>query len=388
MNFDFSSLEIVDSHAHPFMLTREAKKYGRRYIIANNNQGEVTDEDISNTLSYRMLLHRWTEYFGVPEDTDDEKIVAMRYERATSDYVAFVKSLFSHANITTFFNESGYPIQGARLTKEEIEGFKTTTDDLDVREVLRIEMISNHIVADAEGRLSFPAFVKAFDNTVRQRVKEGKVVALKTVIGYFSGLEIQETTSIEAEKSYYSHYYNNEKSRKAQKPFRDYMVYRAIDLCRELLLPLQIHTGAGDPPSCDLRLMNPNLLYDFLNSSRTKNIPIVLLHCGYPYCEEAAFAVNAYANVYTDVSSVTTDNSIAIERVLPVLLEKTPLTKIMYGSDGAGDVDSIWFAAVNFKDVLGRIMGDLVERKVITEKYARTAAKMILSENAKRIYKL
>ena len=104
--------------------------------------------------------------------------------------------------------------------------------------------------------------------------------------------------------------------------------------------------------------------------------------------EEMAFMVNGYANVWTDVSSMTADDSIAVERALPMLLEKVPLKRLMYGSDGAGDVDPIWFAAVNFKKVLGRVFDSLVERDVLGVSYARQAAGWILSENAKELYKL
>ena len=60
----------------------------------------------------------------------------------------------------------------------------------------------------------------------------------------------------------------------------------------------------------------------------------------------------------------------------------------MYGSDGAGDVDPIWFAAVNFKKVLGRVFDSLLERDVITKSFGEKAAKLILSENAKEFYRL
>lgn len=134
--------------------------------------------------------------------------------------------------------------------------------------------------------------------------------------------------------------------------------------------------------------MRPGLLYDFLNREDTGTIPIALLHGGYPFSEEMAFMVNGYSNVVTDVSSMTADDSIAVERVLPLLLEKVPFSKIMYGSDGAGDVDPIWFAAVNFKKVLGRVFDNLLERNVITKAFGEKAAKLILSENAKEFYGL
>ncbi|MFA5447691.1 MAG: amidohydrolase family protein [Sphaerochaeta sp.] len=394
MKFDFSNFSVVDCHAHPFMPSREKKEYGRRYIISSDRYMKVAQEDFSNTLAYRMILVELARLLELDPNIADDKIIKARNDLASQDYKKYVELLFNDANITTFLNETGFPIQGARLRPEETALFESATSNLDVREILRLEMICNHIVADNIDRLNFKEFLQKFREEISSRVSNNIVVAFKTVIGYFSGLEITPHAELESEQSFNEYYYgrNEEKSmaefRAIQKPFRDYMVFECVRLCRQYDLPLQIHTGAGDPPSCDLRLMRPSLLYDFLNRQDTGSIHIALLHGGYPFSEEMAFMVNSYANVVTDVSSITADASIAVERVLPILLEKVPLTKIMYGSDGAGDVDPIWFAAINFKRVLARLFENFVERNIFTKNYGEHAAKLILSENAKRFYRL
>lgn len=394
MMFDFSDLPVVDCHAHPFMPSREKKVYGRRYILSSDRFMKVPEEDVRNTLAYRMILIELARLLHLDPTSSDEEIIKTRNELAAKDYKAYVEMLFHDANIVSYLNETGFPIQGARLRADESAAFESATENIDVREIIRCEMTCNHIVADADHRLSFPEFMDLYRSNIASRIKNGNVIALKTVIGYFSGLEILDPDEGEAASSFDEHYYASEKNlpmsriRAAQKPFRDYMVHECVRLCDEFGIPLQIHTGAGDPPSCDLRLMHPGLLYEFLNREDTGRIRIALLHGGYPFAEEMCFMVNGYANVVTDVSSMTADDSIAVERVFPVLLEKVPLTKIMYGSDGAGDVDPIWFAAVNFKKVMARVFSNLVDRDVITHAYGEKAACMILSENAKRFYGL
>lgn len=386
--FDFKCYPVVDAHAHPFMPSRQNPIYGRRYILSSNRYRTVPEEDIRSTLAYRMILLELARLFDLPKNSPDEVIIAARDAMSGKDYKAYVEMLFQDAGIRAFLSESGFPIQGERLRTEEVKAFEEATASIQVREILRLEMICNHLVADASQPMLFDEFLEMFHRHVEERIQNGGVVALKTTIGYFSGLEILDPSPKEAEISYYAHYYGGQSERHIQKAFRDFMVYRWVDLCAKHGLPLQVHTGAGDPPSCDLRLMNPALLYQFLNRKDTGAIPIVLLHGGYPFVEEMAFMVNGYANVWTDVSSMTADDSIAVERALPILLEKIPLTRLMYGSDGAGDVDPIWFAAVNFKKVLARVMQMLVERGVITDSWAEQAASWILSENAIRFYRL
>ncbi len=389
MAFDFSSFSVVDCHAHPFMPTREKKMYGRRYILSSDRYKAVPQQDVENTLAYRMILMELARFLNLPEDVSDEVILSERCKLVERlGYQGYVEKLFQDAGIISYLNETGFPIQGARLRPEESKMFEDATANIDVREIIRLEMTCNHLVADAEKMVSFNEFMQMFRENIRSRVKAGRVVALKTVIGYFSGLEILDPSEQEAERSFYAHYYGTQKERFIQKPFRDYMVHECVSLCKEYGLPLQIHTGAGDPPACDLRLMRPSLLYEFMNREDVGSIPVALLHGGYPFVDEMAFMVNGYANVVTDVSSMTADDSIAVERALPILMEKVPLNRLMYGSDGAGDVDPIWFAAVNFKRVLGRVFDQLVERKVFTRSYGEKAARMILSENARAFYAL
>ena len=52
-------------------------------------------------------------------------------------------------------------------------------------------------------------------------------------------------------------------------------------------LPVQLHTGFGDPDE-DLHRANPALLAGFCRATRAGGTPIVLLHC-YPYHREAGW---------------------------------------------------------------------------------------------------
>lgn len=388
MKLDFSDLPVVDAHSHPFMPSREKKMYGRRYILSSDRYQKVEEDVVRSTLAYRMILREMAGFLGLSKDSPDDVIISARNTLAQKDYKKFVEALFAHAKIETFLNETGFPVQGARLKPDEVLTFERATENIDVREIIRLEMTCNHLVDDCEERLTFKEFLEEFHSQMKYRIENGKVAALKTVIGYFTGLEILNPSYEEAERSFLSFYYGTEKDRWIQKPFRDYMVYEFVKICTEYHIPFQVHTGAGDPPSCDLRLMRPSLLYNFMNRADVGSIPVVLLHGGYPFVEEMAFMVNGYSNVWTDVSSMTADDSIAVERALPMLLEKVPLKRLMYGSDGAGDVDPIWFAAVNFKKVLGRVFSSFVEKDILSTSYAEEAARWILSENANELYKL
>ena len=164
------------------------------------------------------------------------------------------------------------------------------------------------------------------------------------------------------------------------------MVGRGLELAGRHGLVFQIHTGAGDPPACDLRLMNPNSLYELLNTEEAGRTKIVLVHAGFPYGYEAAFLAANYPGVYTDISSTVSYLGRAAESEFRKVLDVCPHNKIMFGSDGGGFVDQSWFAANYFRRALGGILDEYVEKGCFTEAYAAEIGKMILHDNAKRVY--
>ena len=211
MKLDFTELPVVDAHAHPFMPSREKKVYGRRYILSSDRYSKVEQETVSSTLAYRMILREMARISGLSKDAPDEEIIAARNAMARKDYKAFVELLFRDAGIETFLNETGFPVQGARLREEEVNAFCQATENIDVREIIRLEMTCNHLVEDSQEMLTFQEFLDAFHKQMRNRIAHGRVAALKTVIGYFTGLEILNPTWEEAERSFLSFYYGKEK---------------------------------------------------------------------------------------------------------------------------------------------------------------------------------
>ena len=80
MMFDFSDLPVVDCHAHPFMPSREKKVYGRRYILSSDRFMKVSEEDVRNTLAYRMILIELARLLHLDPTSSDEEIIKTRNE--------------------------------------------------------------------------------------------------------------------------------------------------------------------------------------------------------------------------------------------------------------------------------------------------------------------
>jgi predicted TIM-barrel fold metal-dependent hydrolase len=68
-------------------------------------------------------------------------------------------------------------------------------------------------------------------------------------------------------------------------------------------------------------------------------------------------------------------------------LEACPYSKILYGADGSLP-EALWIGAKRFKQVLGRVLDELAEDGFCSTDEAMHAGRMILHDNAARLYGL
>ena len=380
---DFSGVPIVDAHAHPFMPTREKEDYSYAYSMCIHKGLE----DFRYLTSYQMALQEYKRLFHFAEDSTEQEIIERRNSMALEDYSAFVKKLYRDAGIVSVISDFGFPITGDGLKDCELKIFDDALAGIcQVYDLIRIETTCDRLLY-CEGR-SFEEMVQMFDSYVENHIKSHSTVGIKTVVGYYSGIGWKPVSYREAKENYETVYQGRYIPSRADKPFRDYMVYHGLELAKKHDLVFQIHTGAGDPPACDLRLMNPNSLYELLNTELAGKVRIVIVHAGFPYGYEAAFLAANYPNVYTDISSTVSYLGRAVETELRKVLDVCPHNKIMFGSDGGGYPDQSWFAAKYFRRVLSEVLNEYVDKGYFSRQYCEKTGRMILCENAKRIYKL
>jgi hypothetical protein len=66
----------------------------------------------------------------------------------------------------------------------------------------------------------------------------------------------------------------------------------------------------------------------------------------------------------------------------------SPLSKLMIGSGGHGSPEVSWLAAKTAKIALGEVLSDAVRLGLMAEKDAQKVGRMILYDNAARMYDL
>lgn len=151
-------------------------------------------------------------------------------------------------------------------------------------------------------------------------------------------------------------------------------------------LPLQLHTGFGDP---DLRLdhADPALLTDFVKATDGLGTDLVLLH-GYPYHRHAAYLANVFPHVYADVGLALTHTGVRAAAVLAETLELAPFGKLLFSTDAYGLPELYVVGARLFTDALERLLGDWVAEGAWSAADAARVGALLAAGNARRLYGL
>ncbi|MGB3510025.1 MAG: amidohydrolase family protein [Microcoleaceae cyanobacterium] len=256
---------------------------------------------------------------------------------------------------------------------------------MDVRRLLRIENIAQNIIPQVN---SFEDFWEKFRGKINPPPPE--VVGFKSIAAYRTGLDIQPVI-MELAKSQF----NALKKTTGEKPPRlsdksliDFLVIQTLEVAAKYKMPIQFHTGFGDP-DLDLRLSNPLHLRCLLENNRFRNAPIVLLHSSYPYTREAGYLASVYPNIYIGFGLAIPSLSVAGMRcVVRQLMELAPISKLMYSSDAHLIPDLYYLGAKWGRKVLEKVLDESVRDGDLTVKETEETAMDILRGNASRIYQL
>lgn len=364
MKVDLSKLEVVDSHSHLFDVSDQQRNLAE---VLNFSLEEMPVEQLENTLFYRQMITHLADFLGV--ESKEEKVLQARKEKMNDAqmYSQYLLDMFKDVNLKTLIVDLGYkPAEVSLDAFEEICPAKATY-------IYRTETLLDELW---EKQTDFTKCEDMYEETLEKAFGELNSVALKSIIGYRTGLEVKDITRNEMLRGGYS-----------EKDFRDYFFLRAVEKAGEKEVPIQVHTSFGESNNV-LQRNNPLLLKDILENKRYRNTNIVMVHSGYPYSFEATYMAAMYPNVYLDVSQMVPFVPIGLKRGLRDVMDMCPLNKIMYGSDGLVLPEIFWIGAKRAKIEMELLLNQLIQEKYFDDEYAYTFAEKFFSKTAEDLYKL
>ena len=212
-------------------------------------------------------------------------------------------------------------------------------------------------------------------------------VGLKSIIGYRHGLDFDPEPPAAAEVAAAAGHWLRQAELTGQARVTDPVLLRHL-LWSGLShgLPLQLHTGFGDPDA-DLRRNDPLLLRGFLERAEPHGVPIMLLHC-YPYHRGAGHLASAYPHVFLDVGLAINHTGARAAAVVAESLELAPFGKVLFSSDAWGPAELHYLGALLWRRATAAVLGRWVADGDWSRADALRVAGMIAAGNARRVYGL
>lgn len=325
-------LRHVDHHAHA-VLRRPPGDLDAFRGLFSESPDPAQWPHVATNVTYQRAIPLLAEHLRC--EPDERAVFDVR---CRTDPRQYARDLLTAAGADALLLDEGYPPAGDALSTAEMGSLAGCP----AHPVLRIESLT-------EAEAALPARIA--------NARADGYVALKTVLAYRGGLDLEATDPTTRDR-----------------------LMAALRANRDTgdPLPVQVHTGFGDP---DLLLArsDPSLLKPlFEHFAQT---PFVLLHC-YPFVRRAGWLAHVYANVFLDVSLTIPHVWRAAEMVREAL-ELAPVSKLLYASDAARTPELYHLAAHGWRAALAEVLGEALEPVE-----AERAGRRILRENALALYGL
>jgi len=227
-----------------------------------------------------------------------------------------------------------------------------------------------------------------------ERHKQNGAIAEKFEVAYLRPFGFDKVERAAAE-SVYSTFINakNSPSDEEYKLLQDYLLRFIALECGRLGLAVHIHTGTGAGSYYDLRGANPILLESLFNDPDLRKTKFVMVHGGWPYTREITallYKPNAYLDYSVQPLLLT---SATLAQTLREWLEWVP-EKVLFGTDAYpyGDAlgweETAWIAAKRGREALAIALTSMMRDGEISRERALELARMVLRENAQKLYGL
>ncbi|MFN3151309.1 amidohydrolase family protein [Bremerella sp.] len=370
---DLSPIPALDQHAHNLIKPEVASQTPFQAAFTEGYDPDIITHHAQHTLFFRRSLRDLGQLLAC--EPIEEAILARRSEMTLEQLTA---KCFTAANMEGILIDDGL-LPGNILPLDWHRQF------VPVQRLLRVEVLAEDLVVEAASLDDFLAQYRAALDP-----PPADVVGLKSIIAYRTGLDVQPT-SIDAVKASFPAWQakaQEGRSRLEDKTLLDFLLLHALELAARYQLPMQFHTGFGDP-DLDLRLSNPLHLRPLLEDHRYRGASFVLLHASYPFAREAGFLASVYPHVYLDLGLAVPYLSVSgMQRTVRELLELAPFTKLMYASDAHHIPELYYLAAKWGRTVLGDTLDESVRNSDLTASEADEVAKAVLRGNARSLYRL
>jgi hypothetical protein len=276
MPLDLSAVPIVDQHCHSLLRNQPADDAAFRNHLTETYFPEIARDHVQHSLVYHWAIRELASFLGCEPNAD--AVHAARRERGVGQ---LAREIAERGTFRTWLIDTGY---GADTTfnLDELRAMVP----VQIHEIVRLEPLIERLILEAD---TFDGFLDAYRGALADLRGSG-YIAMKSVIAYRTGLQVESVDRATAAAAFGSVHDAGRRDgslRIASKPLLDFLIVAAVEESARQEVPIQFHTGLGDP-DLDLTRVDPAALR-LIFSDAYRAAPIVLLHSGYPYDRSMAY---------------------------------------------------------------------------------------------------
>ncbi len=321
-----------------------------------------------------FAVRRWcAPVLDLPAHTDAAAYLARRRELGAQEVT---RRLLAASGVGWFLVETGYRAEQTLGPAEMAVASGATAS-----EIVRLESIAEEVAAQG---VPAAEFADRFASTLNERAWHA--VGLKSVIAYRYGLDFDpDAPSVADVRCAAGRWLGRREAgelRLTDPVLLRHLLWTGVDLG----LPLQFHTGYGDP-DLTLHRCDPSLMTGFLRRVQDRQVPVMLLHC-YPYHRTAGYLAQVFPHVYLDVGLAVNYTGARSRAIVAESLEVAPFGKLLFSSDAWGPAELHHLGAVLWRRATASVLGEWVQSGEWSSADAVRVAQMVGADNAKRVYRL
>ncbi|GAM20489.1 hypothetical protein SAMD00019534_036640, partial [Acytostelium subglobosum LB1] len=408
LKIHIDGIRAIDQHCHNILSAPHCfdiplvQAFTQASVCSDNDK--YFKEQSSSTLLYRRTVKELTKLYECGSETELEKRrVDLGLDRISQRCFdeAKLDALIIDDMLSLLHNGVPVPNMPSQWHAQYMSAHK-------VYRVLRLESILERSLVQAKReQWTYQIWIKHLHRMLRitnRRREEScgdgdnhvEIVGFKSILAYRCGLGIDPQTTEDDVMAEYARLLNTDPAlagvptsyRVSSKILIVFFLRMALRISATMNppLPIQIHTGYGDN-DLDLEKANPVLLKPLFVEFPT--VPIVLLHCSYPYTRQGAYMCWVYPNCYIDIGlAIPMLSQRGMMDTLSALLEVCPMEKILYSSDASQIPEIFYLGSKWARHCLYKLLTECINNEEITLDEAKQFASNIFRGTANKLYHL
>jgi len=241
--------------------------------------------------------------------------------------------------------------------------------------------------------LTLDEYVRQVVTPTLEREKKDGAMAVKFEAAYLRRLDFDAAAQADAARVYARYIGGGEPPAADYKTLQDYLFRQIAKDAGRLGMAVHIHVNDGVGGYYRQSGSNPSLLESAFNDASLRRTTFVIVHGGYPFYQATA-ALLSKPNVYADCSLQTLIRyPRELAAVLRNWLEAYP-EKVLFGTDASPLSAELtweevgWLSATTGRRALAMALAAMMADHEVTRARALELARLVLRDNARKLYGL